>query len=220
MKYKDGGQATNDEITGLLIALLFAGQHTSSISSTWTLSMCLLNPEILGRVRNEQELVVGGKDAPIDFEKLGNLELLHNCMKEALRMFPPLIFLMRYAKKSFTVPANGKEYTVPKGHIVVSSPAVAMRIPTVFKEPSKFDPDRYAPPREEHKVPYAYLGFGGGMHQCMGQQFGFLQVKTILSILIRNYDFEMIDKALPDVDYSSMVAGPKGKIMMRYKRRD
>lgn len=48
----------------------------------------------------------------------------------------------------------------------------------MFKEPDLFDPDRFAAPREEHKTPYAYLGFGGGMHQCMGQQFGYLQVSV------------------------------------------
>ena len=36
MKYKDGSVNTDDQIVGLLIALLFAGQHTSSITSTWT----------------------------------------------------------------------------------------------------------------------------------------------------------------------------------------
>lgn len=36
MKYKDGTTNSDDQITGLLTALLFAGQHTSSITSTWT----------------------------------------------------------------------------------------------------------------------------------------------------------------------------------------
>jgi len=36
IEYKDGSKITDDEVTGLLIALLFAGQHTSSITSSWT----------------------------------------------------------------------------------------------------------------------------------------------------------------------------------------
>lgn len=36
IEYKDGTKITDDEVTGLLIALLFAGQHTSSITSSWT----------------------------------------------------------------------------------------------------------------------------------------------------------------------------------------
>lgn len=41
----------------------------------------------------------------------------------------------------------------------------------------QFDPDRFGSEREEHKQPFAYLGFGAGMHQCMGQQFAFVQVR-------------------------------------------
>ena len=37
MVYTDGSVPTDDEITGLLIALLFAGQHTSSVTSAWVL---------------------------------------------------------------------------------------------------------------------------------------------------------------------------------------
>lgn len=36
MKYKDGSSNTDDQIVGLLIALLFAGQHSSTTVSTWT----------------------------------------------------------------------------------------------------------------------------------------------------------------------------------------
>eukprot|EP00953_Heterococcus_sp_UTEX-ZZ885_P020846 11671-Heterococcus_DN1.PRE.1 len=78
---------------------------------------------------------------------------------------------------------------------------------------------RFAAPREEHKAPFAYLGFGAGMHQCMGQQFGFLQVKTLVSVLLREYEFELIDKKLPELNYESMVVGPKGTVMVNYKRR-
>jgi sterol 14-demethylase len=107
---------------------------------------------------------------------------------------------------------------VQKGDIVVTSPAVAMRLPEVFKDPDVFDPDRFAEPREEHKTPFSYLGFGGGMHACMGQQFGYMQVKTILSVLLRKYELEMVD-GIPEPDYTAMVVGPKGHPTCRYKKR-
>merc|ERR1712146_871078 len=78
---------------------------------------------------------------------------------------------------------NGKNYTIPKGDIVITSPAVASRLDSVFTNPNNFEPERFMAGREEQKVPFSYLGFGAGMHQCMGQQFGLLQVKTIVSIL-------------------------------------
>merc|ERR1711871_1053027 len=74
------------------------------------------------------------------------------------------------------------------------------------------------PGREEHAMPFAHIGFGGGIHQCMGQQFGYCQVKTILSWLNRNYDMEIVSE-FPEPDYTAMVVGPKGKPMVRYVRK-
>jgi len=217
MEYKNGKKNTDDQITGLLIALLFAGQHTSSVTSTWTALLASSRPEIMQRVLAEVDEVVGGE--AVTFDMVQKLELMHNCMKEALRMHPPLIMLMRKAMKDVPIESKeGKKWTIPKGDIVITAPSVAMRLPHVFKEPDLFDPDRFAAPREEHKTPYAYLGFGGGMHQCMGQQFGYLQVKTILATLFSKYEIEMLGP-LPEPDYTAMVVGPKGHPMVRYKRR-
>ncbi|GFH57686.1 hypothetical protein CTEN210_14162 [Chaetoceros tenuissimus] len=221
MKYKDGTPATDEHVTGLLIALLFAGQHTSCITSTWTSLFICFNKQIKNRIIAEQKEVfdddLSGK---CDFDKLNNMQLLHDSMKEALRLRPPLILLIRKALKDLAVKAGGKKYTVPKGDMVLISPTVGMRLPDVFENPDEFDPDRFGPGREEHKKsPYAYLGFGGGMHSCMGQNFAFVQVKTILSVLFREYDIEMVADVLPEIDYKQMVVGPKGDCRVRYKRR-
>jgi sterol 14-demethylase len=94
-----------------------------------------------------------------------------------------------------------------------------MRIPEAFPNPDEFDPDRFAEPRDEHKIPYAYLGFGGGMHSCMGQNFAFVQVKTILSILFREYEIELVSTTFPEQDFEAMVVGPKGDCRVRYKKK-
>jgi sterol 14-demethylase len=53
----------------------------------------------------------------------------------------------------------------------------------------------------------------------MGQNFGYMQVKTILSIIMREYEMEMIAPEMPDIDYEAMVVGPKGDCRVRYKKR-
>jgi sterol 14-demethylase len=219
LTYKDGTRLTTDEIVGLLIALLFAGQHTSSITSTWTTMLLLHNRHCLEKMREEQKQVLPTNDTPLDFDNVGNMNYLQDCVKEALRMYPPLIMLMRYCHEETEVTANGQRYVIPKGDIVVSSPAVHMRLPDVFKNPDTFDPERFSEERGEHKVPFAYLGFGAGIHACMGQQFGLLQVKTIVSILLRNFDLEPVDKEVPEPDYAAMVVGPHNHLKVRYRKR-
>lgn len=222
MQYKDGTRPTDDEITGLLIALLFAGQHTSAITSTWTLLYIAANPELKARLLDEQSQVLGDETDPT-YDHLQKMDLLHNCIKETLRMHPPLIMLMRQTQKDVTIKTeNGKSFVLPKGDIAVTSPAVAGMLPSVYKNPEKFDPDRYAPPREEHKsVPFAHLGFGAGIHQCMGQQFGYMQVKTILSIILRDYDITLPPSIpFPEPDYTAMVVGPKGATLVNYAKKN
>lgn len=222
---EDSTKLTDDQIVGLLIALLFAGQHTSSITSTWTTMFLLFHPECLKKVMAEQERVLseaakGGDIAsvPLDFDTVGSMEYLQNCVKESLRMFPPLVMLMRMAMKDVETTLNGRKYVIPKGDIVITSPAVSSRMPSVFKNPNNFEPERFEAPRNEHNVPFAYLGFGGGRHACLGQQFGLLQVKTIVSILLRNFKLEAVESEFPEPDYTAMVVGPKNHCTVRYTK--
>jgi sterol 14alpha-demethylase len=221
IQYKDGTKVTDEEVTGLLIALLFAGQHTSCITSTWTSLFVAHNRDLLKRVLEEQNNVLGPDNVnkSLSYDDVNNMELLHNCMREALRMCPTFIMILRKVEQQFNICINGLSYNIPKNDIVVVSPTVSMRLKSTFADPDTFDPDRYAPPREEHKRPYAYLGFGGGVHSCMGQNFAFLQVKTILSILLREYDIELVAPKLPDIGYDDMVVGPKGDCRVHFKKR-
>ena len=217
----DGRPLTNDEVVGLLIALLFAGQHTSSITSTWTTMFLLHNPRCKDVVNEEQAKILGVANVatPLSFSHVGQMEYLQNCIKESLRMHPPLILLMRMAMQNIDVTLGDKSYTIPKGDIVITSPAVASRMDSVFTNPNSFEPERFGAERKEDKAPYAFLGFGGGMHQCLGQQFGLLQVKTIVSILFRNYEMSPVEKAFPEPDYTAMVVGPKNHCIVRYKKK-
>jgi sterol 14-demethylase len=219
IEYKDGSLITEEEITGLLIALLFAGQHTSCTTSTWTLLHLLHNPTILDRVMKEQNEVVDEGKESLELEDLQQMEVLHNCMRESLRMCPTFIMLLRKCMKDTTVSVNGTTFKIPKDDLVVVSPTVSMRLDTTFKNPDEFDPDRFAAPREEHKQPYSYLGFGGGMHSCMGQVFAFVQVKAILSVILKHYELTPESDKLPDIGYNDMVVGPRGNCNVTYRKK-
>lgn len=225
-RYVDGSACTDDQITGLLIGTLFAGQHTSSISSTWTTLHLLHKPEIMKRVMDEMvtsfNTTSPSDNSTISMQSVQQCSLLHNCMKESLRMAPPLIMLMRKVH----VPMSVCGYTVPKDHLVFAPVAVSMNLPNeaadcVFKNPDSFEPDRYSAPREEGKGTLAFCAFGGGTHGCLGEQFGYLQVKTIVSILLRRFELEAMGP-LPKPNHQAMVVGPlqtNNGTMVRFKLR-
>ncbi|KAL3613974.1 hypothetical protein CASFOL_042048 [Castilleja foliolosa] len=220
-KYKDGRQTTESEVTGLLIAALFAGQHTSSITSTWTGAYLLANPKYMSAVIDEQKNVVKKHGDEVNYDVLSEMEVLYRCVKEALRLHPPLIMLLRSSHSDFSVTTKeGKEYDIPKGHIVATSPAFANRLPHIFKDPDSYDPDRFSPGREKDKAAgaFSYISFGGGRHGCLGEPFAYLQIKAIWSHLLRNFEMELVSP-FPEIDWNAMVVGVKGKVMVRYKRR-
>nr|AIU41378.1 CYP51 [Hevea brasiliensis] len=221
-KYKDGRPTSESEITGLLIAALFAGQHTSSITSTWTGAYLLRYKEYLSAVLEEQKTLMRKHGNKVDHDILSEMDVLYRCIKEALRLHPPLIMLLRSSHSDFSVTTReGKEYDIPKGHIVATSPAFANRLSHIYKDPDRYDPDRFAVGREEDKAAgaFSYISFGGGRHGCLGEPFAYLQIKAIWSHLLRNFELELVSP-FPEIDWNAMVVGVKGKVMVRYKRRE
>lgn len=214
-RYRDGGVINDDEITGLILAGLFAGQHTSSITSTWLGLLILRDADrLVPRLLEEQDRVLAGTDGKMTFEAILEMDLMHACMKETLRMYPPLILLMRKVKAD----KDYKGYTIPKDDVVVVCPPVSHRLPEVYPNPDTFDPDRFFE-RKEGSGKHEYMAFGGGRHSCLGEKFAFLQIKAIWSHLLRNFEFTLLDKEAPKVDYTSIVAGPGNAVRVRFRRK-
>eukprot|EP00475_Leptophrys_vorax_P001151 TRINITY_DN10608_c0_g1_i2.p1 TRINITY_DN10608_c0_g1~~TRINITY_DN10608_c0_g1_i2.p1 ORF type:complete len:349 (+),score=24.27 TRINITY_DN10608_c0_g1_i2:82-1047(+) len=212
---------TEEECAGMLIAALFGGQHTSSLTATWVGAYLLTRrDDILPSVLSEQQAVMSRHGDTLNYDVLNEMDSLHRVMKEVLRLHPPLVMLLRYVQQPFTVTTHeGKSFTVPKGNVVASAPAFSNRLPYIYSKPDEFDPDRFAAPREEDKkLPFSFTAFGGGRHGCMGENFAYMQGKTVWSVLLRNFDLELITP-FPAVDWDSLVVGPKGPVMVRYKRR-
>lgn len=215
-----GRKTTEGEVTGMLIAALFGGQHTSSLTAAWIGTYLMTRKNFASAVVEEQKEIVKKHKDLINYDVLNEMDCLHRFIKETLRLHPPLIMLLRYNNAPFTVKSKeGKEYTVAKKDIVATCPTYHNRLPYIYTKPDEFDPDRFAAGREEDKfLPFSYLAFGGGRHGCMGESFAHMQLKTIWSILVREYDFELLSP-FPVPDYSLLVVGPKGKVMVRYKKK-
>ena len=204
-RYKDGRTLTEDQITGMLIAVLFAGQHTSSITSTWTGLFLMADKTWYKKCCDEQLAVRAKNGAELNYEVLAQMDTLHVCIKEALRLHPPLIMLMRLAHEDFSVTdKDGRTYTVPKGDIVATSPTFSHRLEHVWTDANTYNPARHQPGSTDGQKPFSFVGFGGGRHGCMGETFAYMQIKTIWSVLLRSYDFDIVSP-FPEPDYDSMV---------------
>lgn len=212
-EYSDGSKLSDHEITGMLVAAMFAGHHTSSVTTAWTLIELLRHPRFLNEVRSEiRECYADAED--YTFQSLRDLEKTEGAVKEALRIHPPLFILLRAALQDCEILG----YRVKKGNWVAVSPMVAHRDDEVFEHALTYDPGRYGPGREEDKRPFAYIAFGGGRHKCMGNAFAILQIKTIIAVLVNRYELELGEEPI-ETDFQGLVLGPKPPITVRYRRR-
>lgn len=154
--YKNGRELRPVEIAHMMIALLMAGQHTSSATSSWAILRLASRPDILEQVYDEQVKVYGesdGKLRELDYEtQKTSVPLLDAVIKEALRLHAPLHSIMRYVKQDLTVPptlsapsaGKGDEtYVIPKGHYVLAAPGVSQVDPQIWAEPDTFNPHRW-----------------------------------------------------------------------------
>ncbi|ODV97777.1 hypothetical protein PACTADRAFT_36700 [Pachysolen tannophilus NRRL Y-2460] len=236
--YKDGTKMTDQEISNLLIGVLMGGQHTSAATSSWFLLHLSEKPELQEELYQEiTSVLTENNEKEITYDLLAKMTLVNNTIKETLRMHMPLHSIFRKVTKNLVVP--NKKYIVPKGHYVLVSPGYAMTSEEYFPEASKFDPHRWENllgtikmkgnngSSSDETVDYGfgqvskgvsspYLPFGGGRHRCIGEQFAYVQLGTLLCEYILN--FRWTGKA-PEVDYTSMVTLPMAPATIQWEKR-
>jgi cytochrome P450 len=182
---EDGNSFSDDDIVNHMIFLMMAAHDTSTSTSTTMAYYLAANPEWQQRCRDESDRL---GDGPLDIESLEKLESLDLVMNESIRLVTPVQWAMRQTVRDTEVLG----YYLPKGTNVIAYPGMNHRLPEIWTDPMKFDPERFTEPRNEHKRHrYAFTPFGGGAHKCIGMVFGQLEIKTILHRLLRRYRLEL-----------------------------
>ena len=191
VRARDGaGQALSDEqLLGHTNILLVAGHETSTSLSAWLLYLLASDPAYLERVRAELREVM--TDAEPTLEAVKRMKVLGYALSEAERLYPPVANGPRGASRDFEFGG----YTIPVDTRVVYGIAASHMIPSIWAQPERFDPDRFAPPREEDKKhPYALVGFGGGPRVCIGINFATVEIKAMAAMILSRFDLEPTER--------------------------
>lgn len=181
---EDGNTFSDQDIVNHMIFLMMAAHDTSTSTLTTMAYHLSRNTEWQDRCREESERL---GDAPLDIEALERLETLDLVINESLRLVTPLPFNVRQTVRDTELLGH----YLPANTNVVTWPSVNHHLPELWTDPEKFDPARFAEPRNEHKKHrYAFAPFGGGAHKCIGMVFGQLEIKTVMHRLLRRYRLE------------------------------
>lgn len=228
-KYKDGTPVPDREIAHMMIALLMAGQHSSSSSTAWIMLRLASEPKIMEELYDEQVRVLGADLPPLKYEDLAKLPLHQAILKETLRLHTPIHSIMR--KVTNPLPVPGTKYVIPTSHVLLASPGCTSRDAEFFPDPLKWDPHRWdagsggvigtQTEEKEELEDYGYgliskgasspyLPFGAGRHRCIGEQFANVQIGTILATMVRIFKFRNVDgsNSIVGTDYASLFTRP------------
>ncbi len=241
--YKNGVKVPDHEIAHMMIALLMAGQHSSSSTSSWIMLRLAARPDIMEELYQEQINVLGADLPPLTYEDLAKLPLNQAIIKETLRLNAPIHSIMRAVKQPMPVP--GTKYVIPTSHILLAAPGVSGSEAQYFPQPDLWEPHRWekdsplAPSfareevEEEEKVDYGYglvskgagspyLPFGAGRHRCIGEQFANVQLQTIVAMTVRQFKFRNVDGSnkVIGTDYASLFSRPLEPANIFWEKRD
>jgi cytochrome P450 len=208
---------TRRELLGQVHILLLAGHETTTTLAAWVLYLLAAHPDYARRVRAECDAILSGSGGEITLGSTRAMRLLGHAISEAGRLYPPVGSLPRTVVSD--VEFGG--YVLPAGTKVRVSVIGCHRLPDIFREPHTFDPDRYAPPREEDKNhPYALIPFGGGPRICIGINFAQVEIKILAAHVLQRFALQSIPgKEIRQIYHGPMASIPTG-VPVRVTRLD
>lgn len=166
--------------------MVVGGTDTSSNTIEFAMAEMMHNPEIMKRVQEELEVVVG-KDNMVEESHIHKLSYLQAVMKETLRLHPVLPLLVPHCPSETTIVGG---YTIPKGSRVFVNVWAIHRDPSIWKKSLEFDPTRFLDAKLDFSGnDFNYFPFGSGRRICAGIAMAEKTVLHFLATLVHLFDW-------------------------------
>jgi cytochrome P450 len=168
-----------------MIAFLVAGFETTSTALSWFIFAMSKNLRVQQKIKAELRGENGKYDLSRD--RLDSLVYLDSVIKEVLRYYPTISGTVRTLTVDDCLPNSG--FQLYKGEQVVIQFYVFARDPRLWSiDPELFYPERFLNEDKNHH-PYAFIPFGGGHRQCIGQDLARFELKVIAARLMQYVTF-------------------------------
>jgi len=189
---------TDDIIRDQMLTMMIAGHDTSTALLAWTFALLGQHPEIHQRIVNE-------------VDTMDKSPLLEQTIKESLRLYPPIHIGNRRVANEMEF-CEGK---VPADERMFYSIYLTHRDPEVWENAETFCPERFA--NGKKTPPFSYVPFGGGPRTCIGATFGQVEVRVVMTQLLRNYTFEFTNHKIHP--HMGATLEPRPGVMMKVTKR-
>ena len=195
-KEQEGLEFSDTDIFGNVCTLLLAGEDTTANTIAWAVKFFIDYPQLYERARTEVDAILEQAAYPETIEQIAGFEYLNAFANETMRLKP-------------IAPIHGMEpladvalmgYRIPAGTPIILLTRVITTAPEHFGSPGRFKPDRWLvddAERSEAHDTRGFIPFGTGPRFCPGRNLAVLEIKTVLAMLIRNFDVRMARPAQP-----------------------
>ena len=197
---------------------LIAGSYLGDIMS-FSLYAMAKHPEIHAEIRREADALFENGDPTGDQLTPEAVDITRRFLMECMRLYPLVPMSVRNVMNSCVV----EGYELKIGTRVHIAQTATHYMDDVFPDATKFDIDRYLPPRNEHHSP-GYAPFGLGTHICLGNRWMELQLAINVLMIARHFTFdvspEKFKKKLKITPLPSMKPHKKLKFVVTERRGD
>eukprot|EP00762_Andalucia_godoyi_P005890 ANDGO_06940.mRNA.1 Sterol 14-demethylase len=183
-------------IAGLLLSFIFVGQVQTFAAAAWTILYLLERPDLKKQVLLEI-------DAKYP-HAVPQMELLERCIRESVRLSSPVLMFRKIMVDNLTVHLGSGSFKLPKDSLLAVSPVLIHRDERIYKDADSYLPDRFSPGSDLYnKIPFSFVGFGGGRHSCLGEFFAYQECKHMIAQLLRDFDLKLVQR-VPKPNFKHM----------------
>lgn len=187
-----GAAFSREALLDQLGTIFLAGHETSASALAWASYLLAGDAGLQDRLAAQIAAVTAGH--PLAADHLKALPELRHLFQEALRLYPPVSFLMR----EVVAPQTMRGKAMAPGDLAVVSPWLIQRNADNWACPHAFDPGRFARAENARAAREAWLPFGRGPRVCIGQGFAMQEAMIGLATLLREFRLAPIPGRVPE----------------------
>ncbi|XP_075034797.1 cytochrome P450 4B1-like [Mixophyes fleayi] len=204
----ENGQSLSDkDLRAEVDTFMFEGHDTTASGISWILYCMAKYPEHQEKCREEIREVLGDRQT-IEWEDLSRLSYTTMCIKESLRLYPPVPSVSRELSKPVTF-FDGRN--LPAGTVVSLNMYCIHRNPAVWKDPEAFDPLRFSQENSSTRHSHAFVAFAAGPRNCIGQNFAMNEMKVAVALTLNRFELSP-DLSQPPLKLPQLILRSKNGI--------
>ena len=209
----DGGGMTDEQLRDEAMTIFLAGHETTASALTFTWYLLSQHPDVGARLQREIDAVLGDRTPAMD--DVPKLQYVRMVVAESMRLLPPAWTLgyrniEEYEVRGFRMPANT---------LVLMPQYIVHRDARWFPDPLRFDPERWQPGTHTDRPRFAYFPFGGGVRQCIGEQFAWTEAILVIATVAQRWRLTLPEGTDMPVQ-PSFTLRPRDPLIMTAEKRD